>query len=126
MGGGQQYADRLLAHTVRGQRCHIGQPERGTQLGARRVEEHHEVARPAAAHVLADTATSASADTATSASADAARHAPASASADAVTDADLAEDVREVTEAASALLAELSEAARSSVIQQPIPESPSR
>jgi NTP pyrophosphatase (non-canonical NTP hydrolase) len=39
-------------------------------------------------------------------------------------DASLAEDVREVTAAAAALLAELSETARAGVRQQPIPESP--
>ncbi|WP_406333710.1 hypothetical protein [Streptomyces sp. NBC_00203] len=65
---------------------------RGTQLGARIVEEHHEVARAATADATADTT--------------------------------LAEDVREVTRAAAEILAELSEAARASVRQRPIPESP--
>ncbi|MFD3926729.1 hypothetical protein [Streptomyces sp. NPDC058614] len=61
---------------------------RGTNLGAFIVEEHHEVARAAAA------------------------------------DGSLTEEVREVTEAAAVLLAELSEAARASVRSKPIRRSP--
>lgn len=69
---------------------------RGTQLGARIVEEHHEVACSATAAAMVGT----------------------------TADATLAEDVREVTRAAAEILAELSEAARASVRQRPIPESP--